>query len=104
MERKPLSSPLSGFFLIYAIRHRGDAYDFSGIKKRAENEQIRIHCAYGNPAEDLYMLSICDYIIGAPSTFSLVASMYHDTPLYWMMSDKEDIRFDFFNNMFKHIV
>ena len=26
MERKPLSSPLSGF-LIYAIRHRGDAYD-----------------------------------------------------------------------------
>ena len=25
MERKPLSSPLSGF-LIYAIRHRGDAY------------------------------------------------------------------------------
>ncbi|MCI6080416.1 MAG: hypothetical protein MR724_02475 [Prevotella sp.] len=27
MERKPLSSPLSGF-LIYAIRHRGDAYHF----------------------------------------------------------------------------
>ena len=26
MERKPLSSPLSGFF-IYAIRHRGDAYE-----------------------------------------------------------------------------
>ena len=26
MERKPLSSPLSGF-LIYAIRHRGDAYE-----------------------------------------------------------------------------
>lgn len=82
----------------------GNAPDFSGIKKRAENEHIRIHCAYGNPAEDLYMLSICDYIIGAPSTFSLMASMYHDTPVYWMMSDKEDIHFDTFNNMFTHIV
>ena len=29
MERKPLSSPLSGF-LIYAIRHRGDAYGGGG--------------------------------------------------------------------------
>ena len=82
----------------------GNAPDFSGIKKRAENEHIRIHCAYGNPAEDLYMLSTCDYIIGAPSTFSLVASMYHDTTVYWMMSDKEDIHFDTFNNMFTHIV
>ena len=45
-----------------------------------------------------------DYIIGAPSTFSLMASMYHDTPVYWMMSDKEDIHFDTFNNMFTHIV
>ena len=82
----------------------GNAPDLSGIKERAESEHVRIHCPYGNPAEDLYMLSVCDYIIGAPSTFSLVASMYHDTPLYWMMSDKEDIRFDFFNNMFKHII
>ena len=30
--------------------------------------------------------------------------MYHDTPVYWMMSDKEDIHFDTFNNMFTHIV
>ena len=45
-----------------------------------------------------------DYKIGAPSTSSLMASMYHDTPVYWMMSDKEDIHFDTFNNMFTHIV
>ena len=36
MERKPLSSPLSGF-LIYAIRHRGDAYDaYEMLIKRGE--------------------------------------------------------------------
>ena len=33
MERKPLSSPLSGF-LIYAIRHRGDAYFCDFIKSQ----------------------------------------------------------------------
>lgn len=38
----------------------------------------------GNPGEDLCVLSRCNFLMGAPSTFSLVASMYHDTPLYWM--------------------
>ena len=29
----------------------------------------------------LFMLSECDYIIGPPSTYSLVATMYRDIPL-----------------------
>lgn len=60
----------------------------------------------GNPGEDLCVLSHCDYLIGAPSTFSLVASMYHDAPLYWI----EDITksftlqdFGHFDNQFRHI-
>lgn len=60
----------------------------------------------GNPGEDLCVLSHCDYLIGAPSTFSLVASMYHDAPLYWI----EDITksftlqdFGHFDNLFRHI-
>lgn len=44
-------------------------------------DNIHVHILGGSPAEDLYMLSECDYIIGAPSTFSLVASMYRDIPL-----------------------
>ena len=28
------------------------------------------------------MLSACDYLIGPPSTFSLVAAMYRDLPLF----------------------
>ncbi len=38
----------------------------------------------GSPAEDLCLFSECDYLIGPLSTFTLIASMYHDTPLYWM--------------------
>ena len=45
------------------------------------NPLVRIHLLQGNAVEDLYMLSECDYIIGPPSTYSLVASMYRDVPL-----------------------
>ena len=45
---------------------------------------ISIHLLGGNQAEDLCLLSKCDYLIGPPSTFSLVAAMYHDIPLYRM--------------------
>ena len=38
----------------------------------------------GGQEDDLCLLSECDYLIGAPSTFSLVACMYHDIPLCWM--------------------
>lgn len=44
-------------------------------------ERIRLHLLGGNAVEDLYMLSACDYIIGPPSTYSLVAAMYRDIPL-----------------------
>lgn len=60
----------------------------------------------GNPGEDLCILSHCDYLIGAPSTFSLVASMYHDTPLYWIEdADKpfEVSDFRHFDYLFRHI-
>lgn len=61
----------------------------------------------GNPGEDLCLLSHCDYLIGAPSTFTLVASMYHDVPLYWMMDAQETLTeksFNYFNYLFKHII
>lgn len=45
---------------------------------------VHIHFLAGNVPEDLYMLSECDYLIGPPSTFSLVAAMYRDIPLYRM--------------------
>lgn len=61
----------------------------------------------GNPGEDLCLLSECDWIIGAPSTFSLVASMYHNRPLCWMqrpLEAGEQPSFDYFDNLFRHII
>ena len=48
---------------------------------------IRVFFSDGSPAEDLCLLSKCDYLIGPLSSFTLIASMYHNTPLYWMMGE-----------------
>ena len=48
----------------------------------------QVYFSHGTPTEDLCLLSECDYIIGPVSTFTLIASMYRDTPVYWM----DDIR------------
>lgn len=61
----------------------------------------------GNPGEDLCLLSECNYLIGAPSTFTLVASMYHDLPLYWVMNPEEPLTpdsFRHFDYLFRHIL
>jgi len=60
----------------------------------------------GNPGEDLCVLSHCDYIMGAPSTFSLVASMYHDTPIWWIPSANatmEDNSFTHFDALLRQM-
>lgn len=61
----------------------------------------------GNAAEDLYILSECNYLIGPPSTFSLTASMYHDAPLYWIKDGDATLTessFGYFNDLFRHIL
>ncbi|MBQ9230545.1 MAG: alpha-1,2-fucosyltransferase [Prevotella sp.] len=55
-----------------------------------DNERVRVHLLGGSPVEDLFMLSECDFIIGPPSTFSLVAAMYRDIPLCRMDMVKLD--------------
>lgn len=60
----------------------------------------------GNPGEDLCLLSHCDYLIGAPSTFSLVAAMYRDLPLYWIEDATKPLSseaFKHFDYLFQHI-
>lgn len=74
------------------------------FKKMLNKEEI--YLSHGNPAEDLYMLSECQYIIGPKSTFSLVASFYNNAHLYWM-EDKEDClttdRFKYFEELFMSV-
>jgi hypothetical protein len=47
----------------------------------------RVFFPCGSPTEDLCLLSECDYLIGPLSSFTLIASMYRNTPLFWMMDD-----------------
>ena len=66
----------------------------------------RVYVPQGNPSEDLYLLSRCSYLIGPPSTFSLVASMYRDIPLYWIENIQERLTegaFQRFDTLFRHI-
>ncbi|MBR1505511.1 MAG: alpha-1,2-fucosyltransferase [Prevotella sp.] len=73
---------------------------------RRELPQCRIEFPDGNPAEDLCLLSHCHYLIGAPSTFTLVAAMYHDAPLYWIEKAEaplSEASFKAFDDLFRHI-
>lgn len=76
--------------------------------KDISHSQVFFHNLKGSAVGDLYMLSKCDYIIGPPSTFSLVASMYHDIPLCRMDSVKpQDLTkesFKLFDYWFRRIV
>lgn len=76
-----------------------------GTKKRAT--LVSVAFPNGNPGEDLCLLSRCNYLMGAPSTFTLVASMYHDTPLCWMMDPTQPLSpssFGRFDYLFRHII
>lgn len=53
-------------------------------RSQLEDLDVTVNFPEGNPGEDLCLLSQCDRLIGAPSTFTLVAAMYRDIPLYWV--------------------
>jgi len=57
----------------------------------------------GNAAEDLCLLSKCDYVIGPPSTFSLVSALYGNNKIYWIKDSTDEVGlnmfFDFFTGL-----
>ncbi len=59
--------------------------------------QTKVYFPAGTPTEDLCLLSECDYIIGALSTYTLIASMYRDIPLYWMADTLPQLSMDLFH-------
>ena len=69
---------------------------------------VHVHAFQGSAPEDLFMLSECDYLIGPPSTFSLVAAMYRDIPLYRMDTADEcqmtAEHFQLFDYWFRRII
>ena len=45
----------------------------------------------GDPLEDLYGLSLCDFIIAAPSTFSLWASFCGEVPIGFLLDEESPV-------------
>lgn len=68
---------------------------------RKELSPVKVYFPQGSPAEDLCLLSKCDYLIGPPSSYTLIASMYHDTPLYWMSGNLQQMTLESFHR-FEH--
>ena len=70
--------------------------------------EVQIHLLNNNAPADLFMLSECDFLIGPPSTFSLVAAMYRDIPLYRMeTADASQLTkegFQLFDYWFRRII
>ena len=70
-------------------------------------KDIKIVFPQGGQEDDLCLLSECDYLIGAPSTFSLVAAMFHDIPLCWMKEKNVSLSlasFGKFAELFRNII
>lgn len=57
-----------------------------------------VYLSKGNEAEDLFLLSQCNYIIGVKSTFSLIASFYNNSPLYWIADKNQPLLMDSFSS------
>jgi hypothetical protein len=65
---------------------------------RQQFPEMRLFFPSGTPAEDLCLLSECDYLTGALSSFTLIASMYRNIPLYWLNGEEEHLQEDDFRN------
>lgn len=81
--------------------------DRDSLARRLSPCGVRLLFPDGNPGEDLCALSLCDCIIGPPSTFSLVAAMMRDIPLYWIKNPSAPVNyrcFSRFNILFREII
>ena len=88
-----------------ANRDAATATDKQNNRDAATVTDVSFPC--GNPGEDLYLLSQCDFLIGPPSTFSLVASMYRDVPLCWVKDIACPLAadsFERFDTLFRNIL
>jgi len=84
-----------------------------GNEKKLPQEKYRadlpepIRFLSGTRGEDLYALSGCNYLIGPPSTFSLMAAFYNDSNLYWILDKDQPLKkesFRKFDDLFRHII
>lgn len=83
------------------------ALDGEAFTRTLAAKGIETRFPKGNPGEDLCLLSECDVLAGPPSTFSLVAAMYRDIPLYWISDPAAAVTSDSFarfSTLFREIL
>jgi hypothetical protein len=61
---------------------------------------INCYRAPGGIISDLYALSECDYVFGPPSTYSMWASYYGNTPLKHLEHPREIIHYQMFKALY----
>ncbi len=61
------------------------------IPESLKNQFDTISIENANTAEDLYALSLCDRLLGPPSTFTRWVSYLNDVPLYFIFDKDEKI-------------
>jgi len=79
------------------------------LNRNAFSEALgsQVTFADGTPQEDLCLLSHCQFLIGPPSTFTLVAALYHDRPLCWLKDPEAALTaesFGRFDQLFRNII
>lgn len=92
--------------IVFYVCGNDPELDRAYFQKMLADDRCRVEFPDGNPAEDMCMLSLCDWLIGAPSTFSLMAAMYRDVPLYWIEEPEADLTdeaFKPFDYLFRRI-
>lgn len=82
--------------LCVAVFTNDPSADRQALRQGIEALGARAHFPDGTAVEDLEAMSQADYIIGPPSTFSLVAAMYRDLPLYWIEDPGRDFTLEDF--------
>lgn len=91
--------------MVFYVCGNDPALDEETFRKALTGVDVRF--PKGNPGEDLCLLSHCDILAGAPSTFSLMAAFYRDLPLYWIADPAAPVgeeSFKKFDYLFRHII
>jgi hypothetical protein len=57
---------------------------------------LHVYSGSGHIVEDMYAFSLCDYVMGPPSTYTMWASFYGNVPLYWVYSISKSFSLDNF--------
>ncbi len=82
----------------YSVYICGNDPDLDKNYYSSELSEATVVFPNGNAGEDLCILSECDYIVGPPSSYSLIATMYNKAKLHWMTCDEKELTLSDFHD------